>query len=142
MSEASVMWWAGEVAEGEVLQQGSPLAELLDRPAWHARAACRGRTDLSWFPEDGENEALGRAKAVCASCPVAGPCAEAALAYGWRTVGVWGGMAAAGRRRLRVARNAAGETPSPPAMTGPGPDIDRPLPRKGRPGRQTSASRS
>ena len=30
------------------------LAELLDRPAWHAKAACRGRSDVTWFPGRGE----------------------------------------------------------------------------------------
>lgn len=67
----------------------------LARPAWHADAACRGMGPAMFFPERGAP--VAPAKAVCAGCPVAGPCAEA----GRGEVGIWGGTTAKGRRLIR-----------------------------------------
>ena len=50
----------------------------LRRPAWQARASCRGVGPADFYPTRGAGEAarLRRARAVCAGCPVQGPCAE------------------------------------------------------------------
>lgn len=55
------------------------------RPAWHARAACRGRGELSWLDKDQTTSAA----AVCLSCPVRDPCGEAGRRERW---GTWGGV--------------------------------------------------
>jgi len=42
-----------------------------ERPEWHARAACRGLTELMHAQSGPE---LARARAVCAGCPVRREC--------------------------------------------------------------------
>jgi hypothetical protein len=74
------------------------LASLLKRPAWHAQAACRGAGPASWFPGRGDD--VRPAQAVCATCPVAEPCAAA----GEGETGIWGGMS---ERQRKHARRAA-----------------------------------
>lgn len=76
---------------------------LVPDPApWMIDAACRDRRyhpDL-WFSEAvHETE---RAKTVCRTCPVRGNCLEMALTVG-EEAGVFGGLTAAERRRMRVA---------------------------------------
>lgn len=66
------------------------------RPAWMADAACRGHDPRLWFPERGAD--VRPAKQICATCPVAGECAEA----GAGEVGIWGGLSARERRRSRA----------------------------------------
>jgi len=63
---------------------------LFQRPAWQARAACRGMDPAIFFPERraGNGWSCGEAKAVCATCPVTAECGEAG-AREW--YGVWGG---------------------------------------------------
>ncbi len=74
------------------------LAELVNRPAWHRRAACRGSgTDL-FFPERGQS--TERAKALCAGCEVREQCLSVAVAD-VTTQGVWAGTSERGRRVLR-----------------------------------------
>ena len=76
-----------------------PLSEqILNRPAWHAQAACRGMGPDPFFA--GRGEAHRAALAVCASCPVRVECGEAAMADP-TTVGVWGGMNDQDRERAR-----------------------------------------
>jgi WhiB family redox-sensing transcriptional regulator len=75
--------------------------DVLVRPWWHRQAACAGYPIEWWFPTRGEP--TDQAKRICATCPVLGPCREA----GYRErFGVWGGVSARGRRRLRVAAQA------------------------------------
>jgi WhiB family redox-sensing transcriptional regulator len=81
------------------------LLGLLERPAWHARALCRGGDPDVWFPHDGR--ALPAAAAVCAACPVAAECAVAGASEDY---GVWSGTSA----RSRVnARREANRKPRP-----------------------------
>lgn len=68
------------------------------RPAWQHEAACRNVVDVSFFPNRGES--AEPAKAVCARCPVAGPCKDYALENGIRH-GIWGGES--GRRKRHKA---------------------------------------
>jgi hypothetical protein len=63
------------------------------RPAWHARAACRGRADF--LATIGRGVAPAGLTAVCATCPVRPDCARYAPhahAAGVLIVGVWGGV--------------------------------------------------
>jgi WhiB family transcriptional regulator, redox-sensing transcriptional regulator len=77
----------------------------LRRPAWQARAACRGLGTEDWFPTQGvSGEMLDRARSVCATCPVAEPCADAGDR---ESTGIWGGMTVQQRQRRRRARRAA-----------------------------------
>lgn len=73
------------------------------RPKWHRQAACRGRTDVSWFPERGEpnDEAL----AVCRGCPVRAECEQAGVDLVEH--GLWGGTTWRQRVELRKQRRAA-----------------------------------
>jgi len=81
--------------------------------AWTAAAACKGRTTL-FFGLPGERPERRRrreaaARAVCASCPVLGPCRALARANGEN--GFWGGeneeeRAAAGFAPRSISRRA------------------------------------
>lgn len=65
---------------------------------WRDRAACLGIDPDVMVPDRGSPTAP--AKAVCARCPVAGPCLDEALADPW-LLGVWGGTSFDERRQLR-----------------------------------------
>ena len=71
--------------------------ELLERPAWHAQAACRGQGPEAWYPRKG---AVLRPETLrlCAACPVAAECRDAGLT---ENHGVWGGLRAVDRGGLR-----------------------------------------
>jgi len=64
--------------------------------SWRTEAACRGLDTALFFPDRGES--LTEARAVCASCPVSGACAEHAIRQSER-YGVWGGTSGRQRRR-------------------------------------------
>lgn len=73
-------------------------------PGWMDAAACagEGRPDHDpWFPE-GQGATTGEAKAVCRSCPVAGPCLDYALQHRLRD-GIFGGMTP-GERQAEALR--------------------------------------
>lgn len=82
------------------------LAELVQRPAWHQHAACRGMGAEHFILERARGfdlpAATEAAQAVCAGCTVRGECADAADAYDG-TVGVWGGLTGRDRRTRREA---------------------------------------
>lgn len=83
------------------------LTWLLVRPEWHADALCAQADPDAWFPERGSSPRV--AKMICRRCEVRPNCLDAALTYEHthRTEiwGVWGGLTANERRRLR--RDAA-----------------------------------
>ena len=54
------------------------LSELLGRPEWMERAACRGEDPAVFFPSLGADAA--KARAICASCAVRQECLAYALA--------------------------------------------------------------
>jgi len=64
------------------------LAELVNRPAWHALANCRGAGPDPFFPERGDRP--GRSLAYCEDCSVKPQCPASALEVA-STSGVWGG---------------------------------------------------
>jgi WhiB family transcriptional regulator, redox-sensing transcriptional regulator len=79
---------------------------------WRDHAACRDMDTELFFPVGTSGPALdqiGRAKQVCARCPVRSSCLEWALATG-QNAGVWGGTTEDERRALRPrhARRALG----------------------------------
>ena len=75
-----------------------PVASLIGRPPWMARAACRNTDTATFFPRRGEPS--DAALAVCSHCPCRGPCLEFALAEPMIT-GVWGGTTGKERRAMR-----------------------------------------
>ena len=74
------------------------VRELRDEP-WREHAACKGMPISLFFPEKGRNVTTP-AKKVCASCPVAAECLEAAI-RGREIWGVWGGCSEKQRRPMR-----------------------------------------
>jgi WhiB family transcriptional regulator, redox-sensing transcriptional regulator len=74
-------------------------AALLNRPAWHRRAACRGLGPGFFFA--GQGSGVTEARAICRTCPVRSECLEAGLN---QKFGVWGGTTERQRRRLRRER--------------------------------------
>ncbi len=93
------------------MQSGLWEAEVLERPDWHAHAACHGETAV-FFGARGESSAWHQAKKIChgtdeqAGCPVRLQCLEYALSTR-QAFGVWGGLSERERRRVRRKRRAA-----------------------------------
>jgi WhiB family transcriptional regulator, redox-sensing transcriptional regulator len=80
------------------------LEDLLRRPEWHRRAACRGAGVEVFFPSDGASfEAV---RAFCVRCEVQEDCLKTALEEP-RTRGTWGGTSEQERRELRRATRRA-----------------------------------
>lgn len=76
---------------------------------WELQARCRDHDPALFFGPNGfepKRERLAReaaAKAICASCPVVGPCrAQSIVAH--EAFGVWGGLGESDRRAVQ-ARN-------------------------------------
>jgi WhiB family redox-sensing transcriptional regulator len=70
---------------------------------WTRQAACIGEDDRLFFPERGQDTTA--AKAICAACPVAGPCLEEALATPHSDdYGVRAGTSRRERQRMRRQR--------------------------------------
>ncbi len=85
------------------------IALLVERPEWRDLAACRGLDPDLFYPEQGDNIGLAKARAVCAPCEVRSAC----LAYALDAVeqhGVWGGTSESERRKMRRKRGAASRT--------------------------------
>lgn len=79
------------------------------RPAWMARAACRGQPTELFFP--GRGQSTAPAKAICGRCPVAGECLDYAVVsrwYGLPLTGIWGGSSDRERRRARWPGDSSG----------------------------------
>ncbi len=88
--------------ELEALMMPGDLPSLPDllppRPAWMARAACRGWPTAMFFPTRGETP--GPAREVCDACPVRVECGDYALSDP-DVDGLWAGMTARERGALR-----------------------------------------
>lgn len=81
------------------------------RPWWMENAECRGKSDL-FFPPPGERPAARerretKARAVCLTCAVLGPCQEFARTE--RELGFWGGES-------EIERAEAGYAPTTPVI--------------------------
>lgn len=101
--DLSEKYWRSLLSEGEVPELGD-FAPV--RPAWHRRAGCRGQDPATFVPPN-ERQAgpVGRARAVCATCPVTRECLFAALDLERQEIvtwGVWGGTTR--RERLDLLR--------------------------------------
>lgn len=77
------------------------FALMIQRPDWHARAACRGRGPAEFFPTLGQS--TDAAKAICATCSATAECLDAS--EGER--GIWAGLSAVARREKRRPRPLA-----------------------------------
>jgi WhiB family transcriptional regulator, redox-sensing transcriptional regulator len=96
---------------------------------WMLAAACRGRTDLFFAPDDSETRAERKqrealAKEVCGICEVRVQCLTEAL-YADERFGIWGGLNERERRALRRSRGPAldealASGSSPQDIAGPG----------------------
>jgi hypothetical protein len=77
------------------------LEDLVNRPAWHREAACRGvdRSEI-FFPQRGSGRPA-EALAYCERCTVRAQCLDTAVRLSEAVVGVWGGTSARERRGLR-----------------------------------------
>jgi WhiB family transcriptional regulator, redox-sensing transcriptional regulator len=99
-TDADDVWFQGDPAEAFALPS---LVELLERPAWHARAACRGQGPDAFFVERGESSQP--AKELCDGCEVRAECLSDALEVPVAAdAGIWGGLSA---RQRRLARRSA-----------------------------------
>ena len=67
---------------------------------WREAAACLVNRDVDFFPDREDLAAIARAKAVCATCPVAAECLSWALQTN-QPDGVWGGHTFKERRAIR-----------------------------------------
>jgi WhiB family redox-sensing transcriptional regulator len=87
------------------------LRELLGRPAWQARAACRGEHLEQFFPPEGTGGM--RARRICNGCTVAEECLQYALERP-SLKGIWAGTSERCRRRLRAeALTSSGQDSRP-----------------------------
>lgn len=64
---------------------------------WYQQAACRGATHL-FYPERGSTADADRARAICATCPVADPCRAAGV---FEEHGMWAGQSPNERKLIR-----------------------------------------
>ena len=78
--------------------------DLLAGDGWRDLGACAGVDPEVFFPDRGESTKI--AKAICDECIVSDECLEFALERNER-FGIWGGMSARERRRIRAARRKA-----------------------------------
>jgi WhiB family redox-sensing transcriptional regulator len=102
LTRAQWLTLTAEPAVAPPARQRAPrLPALPPRPAWHARANCRGLDPALFYAERGGD--TDTPKAVCRGCVVREPCLEDALARAER-FGIWGGMATRERKRLNGAR--------------------------------------
>jgi WhiB family redox-sensing transcriptional regulator len=87
-----------EKRDGTVLT----LSDLMWEPDadWRKSAACSGVESDTFFPASEEETAANSARAICAECPVQEACLQYALSTN-QTAGVWGGLDAGERRRMR-----------------------------------------
>ena len=76
---------------------------------WQVKAACRGPQAAVFFPpttferKDEKEEREGRAKGICATCSVRGPCLEYALRIR-EPHGIWGGLNEVERKQMLTRR--------------------------------------
>ena len=72
---------------------------------WMARARCKDRTDLEWFPDKGQH--AKETIKFCEGCPVRRQCFDYAIKHNLDD-GIWGGVSSNRRiqYRRRLARSA------------------------------------
>lgn len=102
--------WAVHAASLQHVEGRAGEAEasylLLERPARHAAAACRGTMSggaNDWFAGKDDHTARLRARRICFTCPVQVECGQHAETWPERW-GVWGGASTRERSRTRGTR--------------------------------------
>lgn len=81
-------------------EHGDQVIDMTVTP-WREAAACLDvQNEVSFFPDTQDLGGIVRAKAVCATCPVADACLTWALETN-QGEGIWGGHTAKERRKLR-----------------------------------------
>ncbi|NNF56260.1 MAG: WhiB family transcriptional regulator [Acidimicrobiales bacterium] len=83
--------------DGRSPESVGSMLSLLERPSWHASAACNGVGADVFFPGRGESAEV--AMRFCNSCTVVTECLNSALEY--RDSGVWAGTSGRQRRKIR-----------------------------------------
>lgn len=84
----------------ELINDLSQVIDLTVTP-WREAASCLTVMDqVSFFPDKEDLAGIAKAKAICATCPVAGECLTWAIETN-QTEGVWGGHTPKERRALR-----------------------------------------
>ena len=79
---------------------GAVVIDLTVIP-WREAAACLDAPpDVTFFPDKQDFETVLKAKAICATCPVADECLSWAIETN-QSEGIWGGHTAKERRKLR-----------------------------------------
>jgi WhiB family redox-sensing transcriptional regulator len=79
---------------------GREVIDLTVTP-WREAAAClEVQDEVSFFPDKEDLGGIVKAKAVCATCPVADVCLSWAIETN-QSEGIWGGHTAKERRKLR-----------------------------------------
>lgn len=79
---------------------GETLIDMTVTP-WREAAACLDvPEDVTFFPDRENVAAISKAKAICATCPVADECLTWAMESG-QAEGIWGGHTPKERRALR-----------------------------------------
>jgi hypothetical protein len=66
---------------------------------WSDQANCAGRNPNIFYPGQGDDVGVARAKLICRRCDVKDECLAAALARG-EPFGIWGGLTRTERREL------------------------------------------
>lgn len=88
---------ASSIGAGDRSEWRDELGDLVVRPGWHVRAACRDVDKAVFFPTRGQS--LEPARAICAMCEVQTHCLEEARRDP-ETRGVWAGTSLRERRRM------------------------------------------
>jgi WhiB family redox-sensing transcriptional regulator len=79
---------------------GETLIDMTVTP-WREAAACLDvPEDVTFFPDKENVAAIAKAKAICATCPVADECLTWAIESN-QSEGIWGGHTPKERRTLR-----------------------------------------
>jgi WhiB family redox-sensing transcriptional regulator len=82
------------------MMMGRPVIDLTVTP-WREAAACLDvEGEVTFFPDKEDLGAIVKAKAICATCPVADICLTWAIETN-QSEGIWGGHTAKERRKLR-----------------------------------------
>ena len=102
----------------------SRLTRRFDPDDWVLVAACRGKENLFFPPDDDQESRVERkareakAKSICGTCPVRAECLDEAMRSSER-FGIWGGMTERERRSVVARARMAGPADAAPRPTRP-----------------------
>lgn len=87
-----------EHRQPHTIRAGEPRMELPPAPPWMTDTPCSKADPATFFPKMGGSSM--EAKAICRTCPVRLACLRYALEHNIAD-GVWGGVGADGRRKMK-----------------------------------------